>query len=288
MIGPLNWNTDNTALAELLSTLKGQEVLYFINPGNAGDGLIAQSTYELLKRYDIQWKPATKENLSDRVVIIAGGGNLVGAYTDCQKIAFESFQHAKMTIILPHTIRDHVDTLRMAGRNTHIFCRDLPSRDHVVEHAELANVYLGHDLAFFGKFDAILEDKALARDWEPKMAVLMEKSGLRFPEDVIGKHRECFRSDREKTKLRGGPKNLDISNLFRSGVEPSKVRGGVYMFLRFIQLSGSLVTNRLHVGVGSAILGTAADLYDNSYGKNSAVYEFSMKGRYPSVSLRDT
>ena len=38
-----------------------------------------------------------------------------------------------------------------------------------------------------------------------------------------------------------------------------------------------IVTDRLHVGISSRLLGKEVFLFDNSYGKVSGVYEYSLK-----------
>ncbi|WP_338663236.1 polysaccharide pyruvyl transferase family protein [Pararoseomonas sp. SCSIO 73927] len=281
----LDWRNDNAVLADLFDWLGDKEISYFVNPGNAGDGLIAQGTYDLFRQNKIFWTPARKENVSGKIVVIAGGGNLVSFYGACREIAEQAFQHAKMTIILPHTIRDQAELLKLAGPSAHIFCRDVPSFEHVKQHVNGARVSMAHDLAFFCDTSGILEDKELNTFWEAKLASILKARGIDSPQELAEKEMECFRADIEKTSMTGGPGNIDISNVFKTGTFKKKVRGGTYMFLRFIQSCGSIATNRLHVGIGSAIMGTKATLYDNSYGKISAVYDYSLKDRYPGVEF---
>lgn len=49
---------------------------------------------------------------------------------------------------------------------------------------------------------------------------------------------------------------------------------------------GEIRTNRLHVGIVGALLGKRVVLHDNSYGKNRAVWEHSLAGRFPDVEWR--
>jgi exopolysaccharide biosynthesis predicted pyruvyltransferase EpsI len=46
-------------------------------------------------------------------------------------------------------------------------------------------------------------------------------------------------------------------------------------------------TNRLHVGIGAALLGKQVELSDNSYGKIKAVYAASLSC-FPRVSFTDS
>ena len=285
MTGNLNWRNDNAELADLFDWLGDKEISYFANPGNAGDSLIAQGTYDLIRQNKIVWTPARMENLSGKIVVIAGGGNLVSFYANCRDIAEQAFQHAKMTIILPHTIRDQAELLKLAGPSAHIFCRDVPSYEHVTQSVNGARVSMAHDLAFFCDTAALLADKELNTVWEARMAELLKSRGINSLDDLKGKVTECFRTDVEKTAMTGGPGNIDISHLFKTGTFKQKARRGSYMFLRFIQSCEAIASNRLHVGIGSAIMGTKARLYDNTYGKISSVYDYSLKDRYPSVEF---
>ncbi len=49
-------------------------------------------------------------------------------------------------------------------------------------------------------------------------------------------------------------------------------------FLQVIDRARIVETNRLHVGIGAALLGKEVILHDNSYGKLGAVFEASLQG----------
>ena len=51
-IGVLNYNEID--IHQILERYKGQEICYCPNPGNAGDALIAHSTYNLFLKYKIK------------------------------------------------------------------------------------------------------------------------------------------------------------------------------------------------------------------------------------------
>ena len=44
-------------------------------------------------------------------------------------------------------------------------------------------------------------------------------------------------------------------------------------------------TNRLHGGIASSLLQKTVNLYPNSYWKNKAVYEYSLKDKYPKTKF---
>lgn len=49
-------------------------------------------------------------------------------------------------------------------------------------------------------------------------------------------------------------------------------------FLQVIDRARIVETNRLHVGIGAALMGKEVILHDNSYGKLGAVFEASLRG----------
>jgi len=50
-----------------------------------------------------------------------------------------------------------------------------------------------------------------------------------------------------------------------------------------LDLFDEVRTNRLHDAICAGLLGKRVKMYPNSYFKNRAVYEFSMRDRFPDV-----
>ncbi len=70
-------------IPDFLRTLQGERVLYAPNPGNGGDALIVEATYQLFKRIGIELEPWQDDSNPEGAVILAsGGGNLVPYYHD--------------------------------------------------------------------------------------------------------------------------------------------------------------------------------------------------------------
>jgi exopolysaccharide biosynthesis predicted pyruvyltransferase EpsI len=67
-----------------------------------------------------------------------------------------------------------------------------------------------------------------------------------------------------------------------TGVEPW-ARAVSYSILRFLKDFDEIHTNRLHICIAGALIGIKVHFYPNSYWKNRAVYEHSIKGRYENV-----
>ena len=58
------------------------------------------------------------------------------------------------------------------------------------------------------------------------------------------------------------------------------------VFLMALKSAHSIVTDRLHVGIGAALLGVPCELIDNSYGKNREIYDFSLANRFHNITFR--
>jgi exopolysaccharide biosynthesis predicted pyruvyltransferase EpsI len=278
---------ENGELAAMLRDLAGERVAYFPNPGNAGDSLIAAATYQLLDhyalRYDVVHTPQDASALRGRVVILGGGGNLVPLYHGMAAIADRLIPGGNTVILLPHSVRGNEQLLnRMPGEWT-LFCREIQSWRHVQRHAPSCNVRLGHDLGLY------LDVERLRASIDPGPAEEQFRSMLArgtklTPEALVGRAMSCMRHGAERTSVPAGP-NHDVSVVFATGVAPGCAETGAWMMLEFAERASKVTTNRLHIGIAAALVGTPVVFHDNSYGKVSGVFLNSMRGRFPHVSF---
>ena len=90
----------------------------------------------------------------------------------------------------------------------------------------------------------------------------------------------------EKTDLDIPTSNLDVSNVFwtDNDMSPFHSHEATYRLLRFIDSFKTVHTNRLHICIPSLLLRKNVHFYDNSYGKNAAVFEFSLKSRFSALT----
>jgi exopolysaccharide biosynthesis predicted pyruvyltransferase EpsI len=267
----------NSPIREFLSEFRGKRIAYFPNPGNAGDSLIATGTMHLFDELDISFDNITYEDDVDgRIVVLGGGGNLIQNYGQIRR-AIEIFSpKAKLLVLLPHTIRGAEVHLARLARNSYVFCRDVPSYEHVLSVSDLPNVYLAHDMAFNLNIDRLLGDKDLAAAAGKRFKNKMEQAQIdegRFHDAGLVR---LFRGDREqKIKIRDNV--ADISALFAFGVQLDSAYQSAWCFMKFIEQCNTIATDRLHVGIGSAILGKNTHLFDNNYGKNYGIFQHSLR-----------
>jgi exopolysaccharide biosynthesis predicted pyruvyltransferase EpsI len=103
----------------------------------------------------------------------------------------------------------------------------------------------------------------------------------------------CFRNDPESVILSSKSdfsqkliEKLKLSNR-RVHVEDIPVLRGFEEFVKLIEESDRVYTDRLHVAILAAILGKDTVLFSNSYYKNKGVFEFSLRTRFPNLKFVD-
>jgi exopolysaccharide biosynthesis predicted pyruvyltransferase EpsI len=246
-----------------------KKCIYIPNPGNAGDSLIALGTIEILKACDVEYSIGhyTKQYRNE-TLIYGGGGNLVNLYKNCEIFLNNNSLNNNITI-LPHTIKDVDQLLRKPEikNNVTFFCREYISYDYVKNFT--SNVYIDHDSAFF------IPDSFFSKfiDKEPSLDIAY-----------------CFRADLEKTNVAIPRTNKDISialNINNWTKDPNTIISVCNNMFEYISNYKEIHTNRLHVSIAASLLGKKCYLYSNSYFKNKAIYEFSIKEKFPNTYFID-
>ncbi len=271
--------------AELLKRFEGKQVVYWPNPGNAGDSLIATGTLHALEKSNVEyrlWEVGT--DIAGCDVLLAGGGNLVPIYSQ-MKPALERFLgRAKTITILPHTIRGNTELLGLLDASCTVCCRDKVSYDHVRKFSPRAEVLQAHDMAFHCDVDRIFQNAALEKTMEPVLAKILATAGLSLARIGELPSVDFLRTDREST-VRWPQTDADISWLFAFGTVPGKAIAAAWCLLKVIRAARHINTDRLHVAIGCALTGTPCTLRDNSYGKNGQVFDHSLRA-FPNVRMR--
>lgn len=296
----------HSAVAEVLRRHLGNQELVFVpNPGNAGDSLIAASTFQFLQRNGIRYsvKRIDPSLFAGRVVAYGGGGNIVGPNTYGTRFLSSIHRLAKRVVILPHTIKGVDDLLASFGGNVDIFCRENLSYDYVRTTAARATVHLSHDMALGADVQSLLNTKddsivrlratlaSVAAKMHLSSAIATQASGLVSlwrppkPTSEAGHVRVlcAFRQDGERTGVDLPPDNIDVSEVFSLGVESAEISSiAAHRLLRYLNRFEHIRTNRLHVAIASALLGKQVEMHDNNYYKCRAVYQHSLY-QFPNV-----
>lgn len=267
-------------------------VVYCPNPGNGGDALIAQATFQAFQACGIPYQTIDPQRFipHGEIVFYAGGGNLCRYYGDAHAFIQRVHQAAGKLIILPHTIEGNEDLLAALGSNVDIICREAVSYQHVQRHCNRANVLLADDMAFSLQIKDVLQAH-LRRPWHvvlpgaPRNDAAAVRAYLRtwYLVRRTGVLR-AFRTDCEATAKHLPKDNYDLSVAFAYGTAAtySVLRSCVHL-LHLVGACRQLHTDRLHIAIAGALLGREVLFYANNYYKNQAIYDFSIKSRFPHV-----
>jgi exopolysaccharide biosynthesis predicted pyruvyltransferase EpsI len=281
-------------LEDILLDLKETNPVFVPLRGNAGDSFITHASFQMFDRLGIPIEIGHEGGIyPNRVIILNGGGNLVEPYPNGRSFLRNNIGRCKHLVVLPHSIRAYPDIWNNLSTNTIVFCRERPSFDYVKANTN-ASVMLAHDMAFSCD---LLETSRLAKSrWRSDLSnwtltLRNAKCALRAIKYLASARLEtktlnAMRTDIEKQFEPDRCPNIDISKAFAVDemLRPASIYATAWM-AKFIGAFNKVRTNRLHVGIMSAMLGKDVEFHDNSYGKNQSVFAYSMKDRFPNVRM---
>ncbi|MFA6571894.1 MAG: polysaccharide pyruvyl transferase family protein [Bacteroidota bacterium] len=233
-------------LKEYLNNYKNTSVDFFRFPGNYGDSLIWHGTKKLLSSLNIlEHCVDISSPKHNDVLFIDGGGNLVDYYSDIRDFLINKPDLYKDVVILPHTIfgEKQVEVLDNVSSKLTIFCRERVSAKFLNDKLKHAEVYLWHDCAFYNEF-------------------VQTPAGI----GVMN----AFRLDVESVFKSRPESNVDISH---NGYATKPLGELIGILQKYEQVN----TDRLHIAIAATLLGKKVKLFPNSYYKNKAVFEYSLK-----------
>jgi|7_EtaG_2_1085326.scaffolds.fasta_scaffold02112_2 exopolysaccharide biosynthesis predicted pyruvyltransferase EpsI len=278
---------------EFLKSYKDKKIIYIINPGNIGDGLISYGTFNVFDKvgldYTISHKPyghvyenkilfyAAGGNTDDKnrflkrnyanneivmlphTIFFGGGGNLIGLYKNCYKFLKRNIKKHNI-VLLPHTIKDEDGLIKRLDDNVKIICREVKSYQYVRSVIRNKNnVFISKDMAFY--INNIDEYK------------IRKGTGTG----------NCFRTDVEKTDIVIPQNNKDISiGSISYKLSKEEIISRCLKMLEYLSRYEIINTNRLHVAIAGALLDRKVNLWCNNYWKNKEVYEYTLK-KYKNV-----
>lgn len=276
-------------IAGVLAQFSADEIVFVPNPGNAGDSFINAATYQLFERLKVRFRVgAASGTYPGCVVVYGGGGNMVADYTNAITLIQNNRAVAKALVVLPHTIDAFADTLAELGPNCFLFCREQRSYAFVSQAVTAAHVFLSHDLALGADLPRIRREAKTAGQGGGRQ---LDRHRLRL-ELIAWRHLlrtglrtaslSAFRTDVEKTSLVIPADNFDASAIFAGrDMSPAACTQTTATLIRFLDRYEQVRTNRLHICIMSLMLGKRVEFHPNSYHKNQAIYEHSLRSRFP-------
>ncbi|MEQ8848761.1 polysaccharide pyruvyl transferase family protein [Botrimarina sp.] len=293
---------------------EGQIVHYFPNPGNAGDALIMLAAVRLFSKYRVPYvieKTLVGFNPAGKVVVYGGGGNLGSESSPAAEFLTHCNSKSSLSVLLPHTVTGCEQLLRSLGPGTVLYCREVPSYQHVVAHAGGCEIALAEDLALQLDAEEILTrsppfsvaGRLLRRLFSDlanrpgRQALLPKGPTVSYFKDELLRTRTlyrgdcliCMRSDHERTPTPVPYGNWDLPARIPFAYEDVRsAEWACHTLLTRVKHYREVRTNRLHVTIAAALLGKSVRMYANSYYKNRAVFEFSLRHRFPCVQWEDS
>lgn len=284
----------SSSLEDFLRAFDGESVLFAPNPGNAGDSVIASAIYQLFAKLGLDYRVIPLDigpaETAGKIIFYGGGGNLVAPYPNARDFIARHHKGAKRLVVLPHTIVAYSELIASLGSNVDLICREQLSYAYVARFITAANVYLMDDAAF--SLDVVSLSKSVGASenaWlhRPLRAGKRAVRVLRHACLNISQRNtlNSFRDDVEGTGKSGARANFDVSQALAadnmSALDSVITARSVANFINRFDV---VRTDRLHVCIVSLLLDKEVHFFDNSYGKNHAVYKQSMLGRYPKLS----
>ncbi|WP_137180340.1 hypothetical protein [Roseomonas sp. AR75] len=298
----------NATIREYIGQFTGRDVIYLPNPGTAGDSVSAAATYQALDRARARYRtPRLRAfNPAGQFIIYGGGGNLYGRSRYAYRVLKRVHGTAKHLTILPHTIKDVDDLLSEFGSNVTVIARERVTFDYISNLPRRYETLLMDDVALSLDVEALLEEgdrfnpPAMLADFV--ISRLLRSSGHTGFENVKrylnpgpiaaelkarppGGVLNCFRLDNEATDIEIPPDNIDLPIVFMYGVAPPPVANhAARSLIETLAKFDEVRTNRLHVAIACGLIGKRTLFYPNNYYKCEAVWDFSMKDRFPHVT----
>ncbi len=241
-------------LKKFLEKYRDTKVDFYRFPGNYGDSFIWHGTKILLSELNISENYVELDSLkSNEALFIDGGGNFVDYYTDTRNFLVKKCDLYREIVILPHTIFGYkqIDVLNNLSGDITVFCREKVSFNFVKQNFQKGNVYLWHDCAFYND---------------------LQKSPN--GEGVLN----AFRRDKESILDSVPNANNDLSY---NGYATKPLDELINSLKRYEEIN----TDRLYIAICASLLGKKVNLFPNSYYKNEAVFDYSMRN-FPNVSFK--
>ena len=260
---------------------------YLPNKGNLGDVLIASSTFQYFKKNNIEFEifDIAKEIKEDFNLIYGGGGIWTSNYQkDYQEIlnVFKS-KYLKSCIILPSSFNNCPDLIEILDERFIVYAREQKSFDYIKQ--SKACVFLADDMvvgANLEEFNQKPKGKISFKNLSQKLkAYKIYKKVMKKAKRALKKINDykvgyLLRVDCE-SNFENNYNSIDVSN-FRSIFCTNPALDFILsqVFLGVIDKFDIVVTDRLHVGIVATKLNKKVFLLDNTYGKNSNVYNQSL------------
>lgn len=229
------------------------------------DGIISKKIIDINKRFGTNLKEVNI-NKKTNIILVHGGGNMDDKWGQGTRLLKNLILNFDIPIaVAPQTFHfmktNLPEVLRKAKQEIYLFCREETSYLFLknMQLPRNIKVQLSDDTAFYlNKEDFPCPDCDTKSDYALLCFRTDEESKTSL--EIINKFKEVLMD----MNLEIINKDISLNHSFKD-------------FVSVIAGAKIVVTDRLHVGISSSILEKPILLLPNSYFKNKAVYEFSIK-----------
>ncbi len=266
-----SWGRPFTDLAEQLSSATAGRRIYFMqNHGNFGDALIRYGTIRFFEDLGVSFQEFDMGRRVDKVRCLAAGArqrlgesalfiySSSGAWAEACRVGYDNVKRqlrvASNMFVLP-------TTFQLFDLDAEI---DIFVRDRHESQALLPDRPFCHDMAFY--LAMIDPDRVLPDRRPPSKSTAF-----------------AFRVDNESSGHGWSDidANHDVSNAGDHRSDPQD-------FLRYLDDFEEIITDRLHVAIGGAVLGKPVFVAPGNYFKIRAIFESSIRSVFDNVTLVET
>lgn len=298
----------NTKNSEMEDVLRNLGEFYFLpNRGNLGDIAIATSCYQFFDSKNMNYSTVDmsleQQSFVDKPfnLVYGGGGLFTKYYRQYYQDILNLFRSKNLqnAVIMPASFYECRDVLAQLDERFTVFCREKQSYEYCVANNSRAKFILADDMVI-GLDTDYYKKEFLDKN---NLKSFLSKNGKENFKNVV--ERLCpfyfevqkqfkkvkkssntnigyfLRTDDEKffNPEKSGLESLVDLSLCASSFCADKAMDIMLskLFLGILDSYDVIVSDRLHIGICSALLGKEVYLLDNSYKKVSNVYKNSLK-----------
>jgi exopolysaccharide biosynthesis predicted pyruvyltransferase EpsI len=270
--------------------------MFYPNKGNLGDGLIAASTLAFFRRLRLNFTIYRGIPDHDFNFVYGGGGGLIEGLWGCGKHIRKIIQSPRLKrgLILSHSIIGCSDLISMCEEKFTILCREPMTYQAALRMEHKPKLILANDMSLYSDLEWYNEaipntnnngeltpaqrsaHKKYVSAYNKLLDVIRYKTYKKGDKTV----RFFLRKDKEKAKTHSLSRKINYFDLSTVAYiifnTPADVMTLTYLFIAMLDSTDIVITDRLHVGIGTFKTGNLALVLDNSYGKISGVISTSL------------
>jgi hypothetical protein len=252
---------------EWLIKARQHKFVYIPPPGKIGDALLAHATYRIFTQLGCNYRVCNNLKSYSGQLLVCGGGKLCGS----EECAIRNFintniEHNKI-ILLPQTISDLPQVSQwLSSGNLVIFCREPETLKYLMELAPgLESYMLAEDLTCY----LSLEEFQNYRNIRGRGVC------------------SAFHNNKAAAKLGLAEDNFAVCRTWEGAFWHNQdlCRNVVHSAASYLAYFAQVHTDNMQTAVLAAILGKKVALYSLDQEQDRALYEFTLRKRWPNLRL---